>query len=110
MSLGAAKEGELGKNRPALVVSVDDIVTGDETGLFVVVPLSSSRAASALRPSVARALGVERESVAVCRGVRAVVRTRLLRRLGKADPETLRGVERALALILGMPGAAARRT
>ncbi len=42
VALGAARKGEPGKSRPALIVSVDDIVTGEETDLFVVVPLTSS--------------------------------------------------------------------
>jgi mRNA interferase MazF len=92
------------KSRPALIVSVDDIVTGEETELFVVVPLSSSRKASGLRPSVPGAAGSDRASVAVCRGVRAIARTRLLRSLGKVDPPTMRAVEVALALLLGLPG------
>jgi len=104
VALGAARKGEPGKSRPALIVSVDDIVTGEETELFVVVPLASARKASALRPSVPGAVGLDRPSVALCRGVRAVSRTRLLRPLGRADAPTLRAVEEALALILGLPG------
>jgi mRNA interferase MazF len=78
VALGAAKRGELDKSRPALIVSVDDIVTGGQTELFVVVPLSSSRKGSSLRPIVPRAAGLDRASIAVCRGVRALSRTRLL--------------------------------
>ena len=101
-SLGAARKGEPGKNRPAIVVSVDEISTGLEDELIVVVPLSSSWAASPLRPEVSPDEGVERACVAVCRGVRAVTRKRLLRQLGKANPETLREVEQALMMILGI--------
>jgi mRNA interferase MazF len=102
VSLGAVRTGEPGKNRPAIVVSVDEIVAGVEDELFVVVPLSSSHAASPLRPAVSPAEGIDRQSSAVCRGVRAVTRTRLLRRIGKAKPETLGDVEHALAMILGL--------
>ena len=108
VALGAARKGEPGKSRPALIVSVDDIVTGEETELFVVVPLSTSRTPSALRPSVPAGAGLDRASVAVCRGVRAVSRTRLLRRLGKADAATMRAVEEALALVLGLPASSTR--
>jgi mRNA interferase MazF len=103
-SLGAARKGEPGKNRPAVVISVDEIATGLEDELIVVVPLSSSRAASPLRPEVSPGEGVERHSVAVCRGVRAVARKRLLRRVGEAKPDTLHEVERALGMILGIDG------
>lgn len=101
-SLGAARKGEPGKNRPAIVVSVDEISTGLEDELIVVVPLSSSRAASPLRPEVSPDEGTERASVAVCRSVRAVARKRLLRPVGRAKAGTLREVEQALGMILGI--------
>jgi mRNA interferase MazF len=102
VSLGAARKGEPGKNRPAIVISVDEISAGLEDELIVVVPLSSSRKSSLLRPAVSPAEGIERSSVAVCRGVRAVARKRLLRPVGKANPDTLREVEQALGMILGI--------
>jgi mRNA interferase MazF len=105
ISLGAGRKGEPGKNRPAIVVSVDEIATGLEDELIVVVPLSSSRAASPLRPEVSPDEGIERASVAVCRGVRAVTRERLLRRLGKVQDDTLHEVENALVMILGIDSA-----
>jgi mRNA interferase MazF len=102
VSLGAARRGEPAKNRPALIVSVDEINSGAEDELFVVVPLSSSRAPSALRPEVSPGEGIDAESAAICRAIRAVNRARLLRRLGAASPETLARVERSLAMILGL--------
>ncbi len=101
-SLGAARKGEPGKNRPAIVVSVDEISTGLEDELIVVVPLSSSGSASPLRPEVSPDEGTERASVAVCRSVRAVARKRLLRPVGRAKADTLREVEQALGMILGI--------
>lgn len=109
VSLGAARKGEPGKDRPAIVVSVDQIAAGVEDELFVVVPLSSSRAPSPLRPSVSKAEGIDERSSAICRGVRAVTRRRLLRPIGKASPETLTEVERALAMILGIDAPPAGR-
>jgi mRNA interferase MazF len=102
VSLGAARKGEPGKNRPAVLVSVDEISTGLEEDLIVVVPLSTARVPSPLRPEVSPEEGIERASVAVCRSVRAVARKRLLRRLGESKPETLREVESALGMILGL--------
>jgi mRNA interferase MazF len=102
VSLGVARRGEPGKNRPAIVVSVDQILTGADDELVVVVPISSSRAPSPLRPRVSPEEGVDTESLAICRGVRAVTRTRLLRRLGMLRAETLREVEQGLARILGI--------
>jgi mRNA interferase MazF len=104
VSLGAARRGEPGKNRPAIVVSVDEISAGVEHELFVVVPVSSSRAPSLLRPKVSSDEGIDGDSAAICRGVRAVSRPRLLRAIGRLQPQTLREVERALAMILGIDG------
>jgi mRNA interferase MazF len=100
--MGAARAGEPGKNRPAVVVSVDRLTTGAADELIVVVPLSSSRAPSLLRPEISTEEGVDRSSRAICRGIRAVARGRLLHRTGALTPATLSEIERALALILGL--------
>lgn len=84
------------------MVSVDEISTGLEDESIVVVPLSSSRAASPLRPEVSPEEGVERDSVAVCRGIGAVARKRLLHPVGRIRPHALHEVERALGMILGI--------
>jgi mRNA interferase MazF len=102
VSLGAAGKGEAGKNRPAIVISVDEIAAGEEHELYVVVPVSSSRAPSLLRPRISKEEGIDEESAAICRAVRAVSRSRLLRQLGRLKPDTLQEVERALATILGL--------
>lgn len=102
VSLGAARPGEPGKNRPAVIVSVDELASGDATDLFVVVPVSSSRQPGALRPVVTPEEGVDRPSVAVCRAIRSVSRPRLLHRLGTLHPRTLASVESSLAAILGL--------
>ncbi len=104
VSFGAGKDGEPGKNRPAVVVSVDALNIGTADDLIVVVPLSSSRAPSALRPEVPRLAGVDRQSRAICRAIRSVSRARMLRHLGSLAPETLGEIDRALSLILGLPG------
>jgi mRNA interferase MazF len=104
VALGAVRAGEPGKHRPAVIVSVDEILTGVDDELVVVVPVSGSRSSTALRPVVSPNEGVDNPSVAVCRSVRAVPRTRLLERLGKLAPDTMRQVERALAMILGIEG------
>ena len=102
VSFGASQDGEPGKNRPAAIVSVDQLNRGAADELIVVAPLSSSRAPSALRPEVAPGNGIDRPSRVICRGVRSVARARLLRRVGVLAPETLGEVERALAMILGL--------
>ena len=101
-SLGAARRGEPGKNRPAIVISVDELSSGLDEELIVVVPVSSSRAPSPLRPQLSPDEGVERDSVAVCRAIRAVARRRLLRPVGRVEDGTLEEVEDALGMILGV--------
>lgn len=110
VSLGAARQGEPGKNRPVIVVSVDEINAGVPDELLVVVPVSSSRALSPLRPEISPDEGVERPSVAVCRGVRAVSRSRFLHRLGDVKPETMASIARALAMVLGIEPASREET
>jgi mRNA interferase MazF len=100
-ALGAGRTGELGKNRPAIVVSAGFLSVGAVADLIVVVPLSSSRTPSMLRPELS-AEGLDRPSRAICQGIRGVARSRLLRRLGALTPAHLAEVERALALVLGL--------
>lgn len=98
--MGAARPGEPGKHRPAVVVSADELLVGVDDELVIVVPVSSSRSGTPLRPPITVAEGVEVDSVAVCRGVRAVARVRLVTRLGTVKPETMREIGRALADII----------
>ena len=102
VALGAGRPGQPAQQRPAAGSSVDDILVGLGAELVVVVPVSRSRAPSPLRPRITSVEGVDVDSVAVCRAVRGVTRNRLIRPLGRLRPETLREVERALAVILGM--------
>jgi len=101
-SLGAARAGEPGKNRPAIVVSADRLMAGSAHEPVVVVPVSSTLPASALRPGLSDIQGVDRSSRAICGAIRGVARSRLLRRLGALTPATLAEVERALALMLDL--------
>jgi len=103
VALGAGRDGEPAKSRPAVVVSVDELNTdAGSSDLIVVVPLSSSRAQSPLRPEVPPGDGIDRRSRAICRAVRSVSRARLLRRLGTLGTEPLAEIESALSLILGL--------
>lgn len=101
-SLGAARPGEPGKNRPVVIVSPADLLAGVEDELVAVVPLSASRSPSRLRPTVGPEAGIDKESVAVCRAVRSVASRRLLRPLGAVAPSTLAEIGECLRLILGL--------
>jgi mRNA interferase MazF len=102
VSLGAARKGEPGKNRPAVIVSADALLTGVEDELVVIVPLSTSRAPSKLRPLVSSATGVDADSAAIPRAIRAVSRRRLLRRIGSLDRATMAAVDQALTTVLAL--------
>ncbi|MEX2447884.1 MAG: type II toxin-antitoxin system PemK/MazF family toxin [Solirubrobacterales bacterium] len=106
-SLGVARRGEPGKNRPVVVLSDEELLIGDSGELIVVVPLSSSVAPSRLRPPIDPSSGIDSDSAAVCRAVRGIARARLLRRLGEASAETLAEVEAALVTVLGLEQPAA---
>jgi mRNA interferase MazF len=102
VAFGAARKGEPGKNRPAIVISSDKLLADGEDELVVTVPLSRSRTPSRLRPPIPSDAGIDAESVAIPRGIRGVSRSRLLRRIGELEPETLAEVERALATVLAL--------
>lgn len=103
VSLGAARPGEPGKNRPAVIVSADRLAAGFSDDLIVVVPLSSSLSPSGLRPEVITGEGVERPSRAVCGAIRGIAHSRLLRRLGVVPAARLAAIDHALAAILNLP-------
>jgi mRNA interferase MazF len=107
-SLGAARRGEPGKNRPVVVLSSEELLIGDPGELIVVVPLSSSVAPSRLRPPIDPSSGIDNDSAAICRAVRGIARSRLHRRLGAVKPETITALERSLALVLGLERSAMR--
>jgi mRNA interferase MazF len=101
-SLGAGRKGEPGKNRPTIVISKGEFLFGAADELVVVVPLSSSVAASPLRPVIGPDAGIDSPSAAICRAVRGIARSRLLRPLGIVDQEKMAEIERALGLVLGL--------
>lgn len=104
-SLGAGRRGEPGKNRPVVVLSVDDLLIGKPDELVVIAPCSSSVTPSRLRPSINPSTGIDDHSAVICRGIRGVARSRLLRPLGNVDPEKMAEIEHAVRLVLAMPSA-----
>ena len=104
-ALGAARAGELGRTRPVIVMS-DETTLGLDTGLTIVVPISSARPASPLRPIIPARCGLERDSVAVCFAVTAVARSRLYERLGVLDDGLLARVTAITVAAVGGPRSA----
>ena len=104
-AFGAARPGEPGKTRPAVVVSADGQLSGSVHDLVVVAPLSSSLVQTGSRPTLrARPdTGLTADSVVVVRAIRGMSRTRLIRRLGVVDALTLASVQDILSALLDLP-------
>ncbi len=103
-SFGAAKAGEPGKNRPAIVVSADNQMTGSIYDLIAMIPISSALPPSLVRPPLAATddTGLQVPSVAVVRAIRGMSPARLLRRLGHTDATTMREIQEILTTVLGL--------
>jgi mRNA interferase MazF len=99
---GAAEVGEPSKNRPALVLSDSSLLSGSVYDLVIVVPVSATMTPALSRPHVAAGDGLDVDSVAVPRAVRAVTLARLLRRLGTAPEPAVDEVRRVLADLIGL--------
>ena len=102
VALGAARPGEPGKVRPAVVVSADELTTGHLDDLVVVVPLSSSASPSQLRVEIAAGAAVDRPSRAVVRALRGLTAARLLTRLGRVTNAELIEIDVALEMVLDL--------
>ena len=96
---------EIGKTRPALVVQND---VGNRFSRVTIVAAITSKFGPKLYPTEvpvpAGEGGLTEDSVVLLNQVRTVDRGRLVRRLGRVRPRTLRGVDRALAVSLGLVG------
>jgi mRNA interferase MazF len=99
-AFGAARRGEPGKTRPAVVLSANELLVSADDELIVVVPFSSSVTPSLLRPQIDPETGIDNPSAAICRGIRGVARSRLLRRVGEVGDEKMAEIERAVGLVL----------
>ena len=91
------------KTRPALVVQND--ISNSLSQITIVAPITS-RFDEKLYPTEvlvkAREGSLECDSVVLLNQIRTVDKTRLVSRLGKLHPETVRQVDRALQLSLGL--------
>ena len=94
---------EIRKTRPAVVIQND---VGNRTAPITIVAALSSQIEEPLYPFEVlvqpRAGGLVKRSVALLNQIRTVDRERLIRRLGALAPETMRRVDRAIAISLGL--------
>lgn len=105
LRLDPAEGSEQRGTRPAVVVSRDAI--NRASPVIVVCPLTDARRVPRLYPSdvpvKAPEGGLTRDSVVLTGQIRAVAKTRLLRRLGELRPETMGQIEQALKITLQLP-------
>ncbi|MCL2803934.1 MAG: type II toxin-antitoxin system PemK/MazF family toxin [Micrococcales bacterium] len=100
-ALGAAKKGEVGKTRPVIVVTLDEMRAGTPFDLIGVVPLSTSRTPTTLRPLVKAIDHLEQDSVALCFAGAAISVSRFIKRLGIAPGHVMIRIAQARAAIEG---------
>ncbi|MHC9541801.1 MAG: type II toxin-antitoxin system PemK/MazF family toxin [Vulcanimicrobiota bacterium] len=101
VSLEPVKGSEIGKTRPAIVISNDRNNEFAET--VTVIPITSQL--SRIYPFEALlaggSSGLAKDSLAKCNQVRTISKERLLTLLGAISPEEMRQVEKGLLLHLG---------
>ena len=94
---------EIRKTRPALILQND---IANRSSPITIVAAITSRFDEELYPTevLVRAPegGLEADSVVLLNQIRSVDRRRLVRRIGRLVPETMRFVDRALMLSLGL--------
>jgi len=103
VALGAAREGEIGKTRPAVVVSVDGLQAGTPYDRITVVPLTASarQRPNMIQPRVPAGQGLEHDSVVLCDAPRAILVSRFVRRLGTVSDEVFGQIIQARCLVEG---------
>lgn len=101
-ALGAARPGEPGKTRPALVLTPKQLLVDTPHDLVTIVPISATIPASRLNPPIDDREVLDAPSVAVVRAVRSVARKRLVRRLGQATTDEVHLIDQALLVSLGI--------
>lgn len=94
---------EIAKKRPALIISANQI--NSISPLVIIIPISSRipKVLAVEKILIAKREKIlEKDSVALVNQIRAIDKTRLVKKLGKISDEKLEEVEEALKLVLGM--------
>ncbi len=103
--LDPTEGSEQAGTRPIAIVSRDAI--NQASPVILAVPCTTHRAGRRLYPSQvlvkARDGGLKADSIALGEQVRAVAKTRLLKRLGSLSRDALRGIDLALSIALDLP-------
>lgn len=103
VALGAARKDEIGKTRPALVVSVDGLQAGTPYDRITVVPFTTNarQQPNVIQPRASAGQGIEQDSVVLCDAPRAVVPSRFMRRLGRVSDGFFEQVMTARSFVEG---------
>jgi len=103
VEFGAARDGEIGKTRPAVVVSIDGLQAGRPFDRITVVPLTtnSRQRPNVLQPALPAGYGLEHPSVVLCDAPRAFVPSRFARRLGRVPADVFDQIIQARCIIEG---------
>jgi mRNA interferase MazF len=103
--LDPTEGSEQAGTRPAVIVSRDAI--NRHSPVIVICPLTDAARVPKLYPSDVRIKapegGLTKDSVVLTAQVRAIAKSRLLKRLGELMPATLKQVEQALKITLNLP-------
>jgi mRNA interferase MazF len=102
--LDPTEDSEQAGTRPAVVVSREAI--NRHSPVIVICPLTEAARIPKLYPSDVRVRapegGLTKDSVVLTGQVRATAKSRLVRRLGELQPDTMKQVERALKITLDL--------
>ena len=103
--LDPTEGSEQAGTRPAVVVSRDAL--NRHSPVIVICPLTDAAHVPKLYPSDVQVKapegGLTKDSVVLTGQVRAIAKSRLLKRLGELRPKTLEQVEQALKITLNLP-------
>ncbi len=106
VNLEPVQGSEQGGTRPAIIVSNDSINASSQ--VVLVVPCTTYRPTSRIYRTqvliIAPDGGFDRDSIALGEQVRALAKTRLLRKRGILSESTLVELDRALSIALNLPG------
>ena len=96
--LDPTEGSKIRKTRPAVILSVDAVNTARRT--IIVVPLSTRPSANP--PLVVPVPSIAKGAMAICDQMRAVDKTRALRRFGRIGDGEMRAVQAGVRAVLGL--------
>lgn len=102
VGLDPVRGSEMGKRRPCLVVSNDAANRSSPVVTIVAITSQAPKKSYPFMVEIPEGVGMEKRSWVTCAHIRSVSKERLEIRRARLDAETMRRVNRALAIQLGM--------